>query len=78
MPCGIRSQPLRDLDQEVRIEHRRRSLCCPERVWSVRVSGTSDTTIGPAAESIQIVQMPVGGVAPRDTRPEIARRPRDA
>ena len=35
MPCGIRSQPLRDLDQVVRIEHRCRSLCCFERVRSV-------------------------------------------
>ena len=37
VPCGIRSQPLQDLYQVVRIEHRRRSLCCPVRVWSVHV-----------------------------------------
>ena len=38
MPCGIRSQPLRVLDQVVRIEHRCRSLCCFERVRSVRAT----------------------------------------
>ena len=37
MLCGIRSQPLWDLDQVVRIEHRCWSLCCFERVRSVRV-----------------------------------------
>ena len=37
MPCGIRSQPLRDLDQVVGIGHRFRSLCCFEQVQSVRV-----------------------------------------
>ena len=37
VPCGIRSQRLRDLDQVVRIEHRCWSLCCFERVRSVRV-----------------------------------------
>ena len=37
MPCGIRSLPLRDLDQVVRIEERCRSLCGYERVPSVHV-----------------------------------------
>ena len=30
MLCEIRSQPFRDLDQVVRIEHRCQSLCCFE------------------------------------------------
>ena len=34
VPCWIRSQPLRDLHQVVRIEHRCRNLCCFERVRS--------------------------------------------
>ena len=37
MPCWIRSHPLQDLDQVVRIEHRRRILCSPKRDWSGRV-----------------------------------------
>ena len=37
MLYGNRNQPLPDLDQEERIDHRCWSLCCPERVTSVHV-----------------------------------------